>query len=98
MCTVSERPLLSACSLLCLAVCPAGTYQTVTGSGASAVRSCQPCPTGSFCPGGDKNAKLPTDNYGGENKQCNKPDTDGLTTKSTKATKAADCGEWVRSG
>ncbi len=81
-----------------LAVCPAGTYEVVTGSGATAVRSCQPCPTGSYCPGGDKNAKLPTDNIGGESKQCNPDGFDGLTTKSTKASRLADCGEWVMKG
>ncbi|KAF8072349.1 hypothetical protein HT031_000008 [Scenedesmus sp. PABB004] len=67
-------------------VCPPGTFQNVTGN----TRQCTPCPTGSYCPGGDKNARLPTDDAGALN-SCNPAGTVGLTTKSASTTRAADC-------
>ncbi|KAF8063858.1 hypothetical protein HT031_003715 [Scenedesmus sp. PABB004] len=67
-------------------VCPPGTFQNVTGN----TRQCSPCPTGSYCPGGDKNARLPTDDAGAQN-SCNPTGSVGLTTKSASTTRAADC-------
>jgi hypothetical protein len=91
--TLRKALLLHHCThvllLCCLAVCPPGTFQTVTGN----TRACTPCTVGSFCPGGDQAAKTPAANLGVA-RACNAGGSDGLTTKAERSTKLADCGEY----
>jgi hypothetical protein len=87
--------LLLLLLLLRPAVCPPGTYQFInsTSTANPKPRSCLPCPAGSFCPGGDSKARKPTDNIGGAQRSCNADNSTGLTTKSERSTRAADCSE-----
>uniref|UniRef100_A0A383VQR0 Tyrosine-protein kinase ephrin type A/B receptor-like domain-containing protein n=1 Tax=Tetradesmus obliquus TaxID=3088 RepID=A0A383VQR0_TETOB len=68
-------------------VCPPGTFQNNTAT----PKTCVPCTTGSFCPGGDPKARKPTDNIGGNPMSCNANNSTGLTTKSERSTRRADC-------
>jgi hypothetical protein len=79
----------AAAALILPAVCPPGTAQFLNGT----TRSCQPCAAGSFCPGGDPKARRPTDNIGGAQVSCNINNGTGLTTKSQRSTRRADCSE-----
>ena len=74
------------------AVCPPGTFMPRTGANAN---TCQPCETGSYCPGGSKKANLATDDMGTP-KTCNNLGSVGLTTKQPRSTKPTDCGELLR--
>ncbi len=67
-----------------LAVCAAGSHMM---SGANNAKNCTACATGSYCPGGSKRARLPTDEMG-----TAKPCGAGLTTKSAKSSRPEDCG------
>ncbi|WIA19769.1 hypothetical protein OEZ85_005683 [Tetradesmus obliquus] len=68
-------------------VCPPGTFQNSTAT----PKACVPCTTGSFCPGGDPKARKPSDNIGGLPMSCNANNSTGLTTKSERSTRRADC-------
>ncbi|WIA40047.1 hypothetical protein OEZ86_013466 [Tetradesmus obliquus] len=67
-------------------VCPPGTFQNT-----ATPKACVPCTTGSFCPGGDPKARKPSDNIGGLPMSCNANNSTGLTTKSERSTRRADC-------
>ncbi|WIA13344.1 hypothetical protein OEZ85_006926 [Tetradesmus obliquus] len=68
-------------------VCPPGTFQ----NNSATPKTCVPCTTGSFCPGGDPKARTPADNIGGNPMSCNVNNSTGLTTKSQRSTRRADC-------
>uniref|UniRef100_A0A383W8R7 Tyrosine-protein kinase ephrin type A/B receptor-like domain-containing protein n=1 Tax=Tetradesmus obliquus TaxID=3088 RepID=A0A383W8R7_TETOB len=72
-------------------VCPPGTFLNGTAASAPLARSCVPCTVGSYCPGGNPKARTPTDNIGGAANSCNIGTSTGLTTKSARSTRRADC-------
>jgi hypothetical protein len=99
-CSCSLSSSLQAVSTMALtlpllpsAVCPAGTYQVLSGGS----RTCTGCPLGSFCPGGVTNASSPTStsSIGGELRSCNPPMTVGLTTRAANSSSSDDCGEFT---
>jgi hypothetical protein len=73
-------------------VCPLGTFLDTSGN------TCEPCPLGAYCPGGSRTAKSSTDNLGSLISCAASGITQGITTKSLRATKPADCGKAGRAG